>query len=485
MQKIVIKYQYWLLLIFLLGGFLVRLYRIDYPIADWHSWRQADTAAVTRNFVRYGVDIFHPKYDDFSDVSGKGLLNPEGFRFVEFPIYNLLHFTLFNLGKNIANLEIWGRLTTIFAGLISTFLLFLIVRRHSNPITGLLAAFFYLYLPFNIYFTRVILPDPLMVTFYLAALYFFDIFTTNFAPSLKLNRSKAIYLFLTSFFGSLAVLVKPAAIFFLLPITWWFWQKYKFKMFKVPQFLILNASFLIPFGVWRLWEYQYPQGIPASTWLFNGDHIRFKPAFWRWLFGERIGKLILGVWGVVPFVFGLINGNKFLPWAVSAFIYLSVFATGNVRHDYYQIPIIPIISILLALGTNYLLKQNLTGKLLAGFTLLMLLGMSWYDIRGNFNVNSWDIVQAGKKIDQITPKSAIVVAPYNGDTAFLYQTNRRGFAYLPFPIKDLIDRFNATYYVSVNYDDQTRVIMNKYTIVEENPKFVIVKLVEPLKEIKL
>ena len=476
MTRIINRYQYWLLLGLLVLGFTVRLYRINYPIADWHSWRQADTAAVTRNFVKMGVDILHPRYDDFSDVSGQGRLNPQGYRFVEFPLYNLLHFTFFSLGKSLANLEVWGRLVTIAAALLSSALLFFIVRRHTDPQTGLLSAFFYLFLPFNIYFTRVILPDPLMVTLYLAALNLFDLWITS---------HKSYFLYLTAIFGALAILVKPAAVFFLLPITWWFWKKYKIQIIKVPQFYILHFTFLFPFILWRIWELQYPQGIPAGVWLFNGDRIRFRPAFWRWLFGERIGKLILGVWGLFPLASGLTHTVLFLPWAVSAFLYLLVFATGNVRHDYYQIPIIPTVSIFLALGTIYLLKQKILSRIIVVFSICMMLGMSWYDIRGNFNVNNWEIIEAGKRIDEITPPDAIVVAPYNGDTAFLYQTNRRGFAYLPFPIKDLIDRFNATYYVSVNYDTQTREIMAKYTVLEETPKFVIVKLEEPLKNIKL
>ena len=89
------KNQYLILGILLALGFLVRLYKIDNPIADWHSWRQADTSAVTRNFIKYGVDIFYPRYDDFTDVSGRGLWNPEGYRFVEFPIFNLIHYSLY------------------------------------------------------------------------------------------------------------------------------------------------------------------------------------------------------------------------------------------------------------------------------------------------------------------------------------------------------------------------------------------------------
>jgi hypothetical protein len=457
-----------LLALIFIAGFVVRLYKINNPIADWHSWRQADTSAVTRNFLKSGVNLLFPKYDDLSDVSGKGLINPDGYRFVEFPIFNLIHFTFVKLFP-FKTLEFWGRMVSIMASLLSGWLLYLIVKRHSNYWTGMLAAFFYLFLPFNIYFTRVVLPDPLMVTLFLLSLNCFDIWTKN---------QSLLWIVASTIFGGMAAMVKPVALFFLLPITWHFVRKSGLHLLKNRWFWISHLGFALPFLVWRVWEYRFPQGVPASSWLLNGDHIRFKGAFFRWIFGERIGKLILGSWGTFVLGLGIIESNFFIPWVLAALVYLFTFATGNVRHDYYQIPIIPVISVMLAYGTAALFKSA-KKRILAIVCICFMFAFSWYDIRGNYQVNHWEIVHAGTRVDEITPKDAIVVAPYNGDTAFLYQTNRRGFPYIPFPIKDLIDRYNATYYVSVNYDDQTNAIMAKYTVVEKNPEFVIVKLVEP------
>jgi len=191
--------------------------------------------------------------------------------------------------------------------------------------------------------------------------------------------------------------------------------------------------------------------------------------------------MILGKWGIYPLLTGLMNlQGSFTIWVIGALLYLFTFATGNVQHDYYQIPIIPIVSILLAVGVSKL-WASLSGKLIAVICIGFMLFFSWYDIRGNYQVNHWEIVEAGQAVDKMTPKDAIVVAPYQGDTAFLYQTNRRGFPFMYMPIKDFIDRFNATYYVSVNYDDDTNKIMEKYTVIEKNPKFVIVKLIEPIR----
>ncbi|TSC88364.1 MAG: hypothetical protein G01um101416_32 [Microgenomates group bacterium Gr01-1014_16] len=448
------KIQYLILILILVLGFTVRLYKIQNPVADWHSWRQADTAMVTRNFVKLGIDILHPRFDDFSDTSGHGLFNPQGYRFVEFPIFNLIHYLLYTLVPSPYSLEVWGRLTSVFAALTSGIILFFIVRRRTNPTIGLLSSFFYLLLPFNIYFTRVILPDPLMVTLFLAALNFNDLKRKN----------------LTLLFGSLAILVKPIAIFFLLPVF-------------INNFW-LGVVMLLPFGLWRLWSHRFPEGIPASLWLLNGNHIRFRPAFFRWIFGERIAILILGKWGLWPFLHGVFStlGN-FGPWVISALLYLFTFASGNVHHDYYQIPIIPVIAILLSLGTWHLwhiTTRTWLNRIVLIFSLVIMFGLSWYDIKGLFQVNNGSILAAGEAVDKLLPKDALIVAPYNGDTAFLYATKRRGFTHLPLPIKDLIDRYNIQYYVSVTYDRDTRAIMDKYTVLVEKPEYAIIKLVEPL-----
>src|SRR6266480_4600774 len=100
----------------LIGGFLVRLYGFNKPIADWHSWRQADTSAVSRNFIKNGFDILHPRFDDLSNVPSGIYDNPKGYRFVEFPLYNIFQAGLFQLFP-FFTLEEWGRIISIFSSL--------------------------------------------------------------------------------------------------------------------------------------------------------------------------------------------------------------------------------------------------------------------------------------------------------------------------------------------------------------------------------
>ncbi len=443
-------------------GLVARVYKINNPIADWHSWRQADTSAVTRNFFKFDLNPFLPRFDDFGDASQKGLLNPSGFRMVEFPLYNIFHFVVATI-LPFKSLEFSGRLTTIIISLVSGILLFKIVYKHTkNPGTGLVAmAVFYL-LPFNIYFSRVILPDPLMVMLVLAALYLADL--GKILPA--------------AVFGALAILVKPVGIFFLLPILY----SLRRKMFNPVNFWA-GAIVVLPILVWRIWIAKFPEGIPNFLWLLNANRIRFKGAFFRWLFGERIGNLILGNWGIYPMVTGLLNtpGGYFVAWIASAFLYMSVVATGNVHHDYYQIPIIPILSILVAVGIVKTWKTGWVGKMIIVPVVLFGLGFSWYQIKGNYQINHPEILYAGDAVQRLLPANAVIVAPYNGDTAFLYQTNRRGFAYMPLPIEELRQKFGVSYLVSVNYDDDTNRIMKAHTIIERTPGYVIVKIDDPVK----
>jgi len=50
-----VKNEYILISIILFFAFVTRLYKVNSPIADWHSWRQADTASVTKIYVEEGI----------------------------------------------------------------------------------------------------------------------------------------------------------------------------------------------------------------------------------------------------------------------------------------------------------------------------------------------------------------------------------------------------------------------------------------------
>lgn len=448
----------YILILIIFFAFFVRLYKIDAPLADWHSWRQADTAAVARNFVKNGIDLIHPTYDDISSTQS-GLDNPKGYRMVEFPIYNA-KVAILSKTFPIFPLEVWGRLVSIFASLGSIIFLYLIVKKHADSTTALFSAFFFGLIPYNIFFSRTILPEPSMTFAFLGAIYFFD-------------RNLIV---LSAIFASLALLIKVTAVFFLLPIIYLIFKKFGLTFYKKLNLYLFAIIAFVPIIIWRLWIQNFPEGIPASSWLLNGGNIRFKGAFFRWIIAERLGKLILAYGGFVLFWLGIIlkpirKNIFFYTFLLSSISYIVVFARGNVQHDYYQIPIIPSLAIFMALGARELWDKS---KIILTCLILMLLAFGWYEVRGDFNINHPEIVEAGFALDKIAPPEALVIAPYDGDTAFLYQTKRKGFP-IGGDIDDKISK-GASYYVSNSYNAETNSLMQKYQVIQKTEKFVIIKL---------
>ena len=464
-----------LLILILVLGFGLRLYRINNPVADWHSWRQADTSSVSRNFVKNGFNLLYPRFDDISDVASLQD-NPQGYRFVEFPFYNLAQA---GLTKTIGyfSLEVWGRLVSIFLSLGSVVLIYLIVKKFINQETGLWAAFFLAALPFNVYYSRAILPEALMVVTFLATLYFF---------SNWLDQEHWWDGILTILVAAVCLLIKPYSLIFLLPLSYLAFRKWRFNWSKWLLGLIGLGLALAPFLAWRWWISHYPEGIPLYSWLFNENNIRLKGAWFYWLFAQRLAKLILGYWGLILFGLGLIikptkkEGWFFYTWLGAILVYFIIIAGGNVKHDYYQVIAIPIVSVFLAKGANFLLNtpegyfSRWLSRAVLAVSLVFMLAFSWYQVRDFFNINNSAMVLAGQAVDRLLPPEAKVVAPYGGDTAFLYQTNRRGW-----PIGIQIERFikdGATHYVNINFDPETDWLMETYCVIELTPEWVIIDL---------
>ena len=470
------KIEYLLLSLIILLALVLRLYKINRPIGDWHSWRQADTASVARNFIKEGYNPFIPRYDDMSSQAN-GLDNPQRYRFVEFPIYNSLVAAVWSItGVN----ETYARLVTVIISLGSTILLYFLVRYFSGIPTALLSALFFAILPYNVFYSSTILPAPLMV-FSILGLYL------SFAKWLE-NDRKWIFGVTSIIFANLAILTWPIAIFFTLPLIYLAFDKYHLKSLTRLHLWIFFFLSILPFVAWRVWMTQFPEGIPNWAFLINANNIRFKGAFFRWLIAERMGKLILTVGGVPLFVLGIIKKPSareklfYLTWLASVVIYFTVFASGNVRHDYYQIPIVPIAVIFMAMGTKLLFElppqifSKVLGPIVAVILIILALAFGSYEIRGYYWINKPQIIAAGRVVDRLLPKEATVIAPYNGDAAFLYQTNRHGYPIVDRPLDKFIDQ-GTKYLVSVDVGDQgIQNLAKNCQIIDQTKDYVIIEM---------
>lgn len=479
------KIEIFLIALIILGAFLVRLYKFERPVADWHSWRQADTSSVSRNFVKYGFDILHPKFDDLS--KGVSLIdNPKGYRFVEFPIYNLAQAGLFNSFDRFT-IEEWGRIVTIISQLISIVFLYLIVKSYLGARAGIIASLFFAFIPYNVFFGRTLLPDSSMVTALLGGTYFFGQWMKKYG-----EKGSLVLFFLSLVFTMTALLLKPYTLFFSLPIIYLAFNKFGIgflKKWKLWLFLVLS---LLPFVLWRFWMQQFPEGIPQSNWLYNGSNIRFKGAFFQWIFADRISQLILGYFGLPFFILGILAKAKkeklfFYLFIVSSLLFMFVIATGNVQHDYYQILIIPTIAIFFAKGMDFVIERSkdIFNRYVSAIVILtcvlLMLAFTWYKIRDFYNLQHVAVLNAGTTADRLLPKDAKVVAPYGGDTTLLYYVNRMGWPVFDRPLTEFIKN-GAGFMVFANPGDPELNFTKYFRVVARGTDFIIFDLTKPTPE---
>ncbi len=463
------------IIILLITGLIVRLYKINSPIADWHSFRQADTSSVTRNFVKNGINILDPRYHDLSNVqSGKD--NPQGYRLVEVPLYNATAALIYRLLTLITpiSIEVTQRLLAISLSLASALIVYFITFKITRDTeSSILSMGSFLFLPYNIYYSRTILPEPTAVFFMLLA-------------TLLLLKQKFVS---ASIPLAIAVLIKPytALLVFPLSVYMCFYKSYLTQRWSYIKIAFFGILTILPFALWRLWILRHPEGIPVSDWLFNGGNMRFHPAWFRWLFDERLAKLILGSFGLIPLFLGYaykknISQKVAILLSLGIIIYFSVIARGNIQHDYYQVLTIPYIAIITGIGLNYIHHFIFSSKIIGFISVIVIataaIGSSAYVVKEYYKINNPVIIDAGKYVDATLPQNAVIIAPYTGDTAFLYQTNRSGWPTEVYNVNHVrqIVAPRPLYLVSVNFDTYTNMMISKYPTIYRNDKFIILNL---------
>ncbi len=448
-------------LVIFTAAFLPRLYRVNNPVADWHSWRQADTAAVARNFVQEKFNLLYPQADSLLPLNPKQLSNPQRLFINEFPAYNAIVALIYQRwGIN----EAYARsVSAVFASLGAVGLFWLAQRLFGYKIAAV-TALFYVFNPYNIYYGRVIMPDPIFVSLSIISLYLFVRF--------KFISFSLVF--------ALAMLVKPYSIFMLLPCFYWAIVNHKLK-----QFFFTLIS-LVPFLLWRYHYQLHPEANFDTNWLFNQTNIRFTGAFFRWLIFDRMNRLIFATGGFVLFIIGILHSYSdkkrglIFFWLLSVLLYMTIFAMGNVTHDYYQLPIMPVGAILVSFGFWAIIdsSRQLFAKILnislAVALLLISFAFGWYEVRGFFNINHPEIITAGQAVDRLTPPDALVLAPYNSDPAYLYQTNRNGW---PDGVEiEAKVKQGAQYYISVNFDSVEQYLESKCRLVAKTDLYALIDI---------
>lgn len=333
-----------------------RLYRLDVPFVEGHSWRQVTNADITRHFAEGTMNPFLPR------VSWGGLNGVVG---MEFP---LLHYLTAIVWRIFGESHISGRLVSMAFSIASVVLIFILGRRLFGTAAGRGAAFLFAVSPSLVFFGRAFMSDTPMVTFMIAAVVAWDWYFEQPHPS------RAV---IASALTALAALVKLPAIVVLAPIgglalSWLGWEAFRNRALwtgcAVAVALIaawywnadrvfletgLTQAVFRPSGT-------YPADIAPNTFFYTTYHFAtaarlLSTEFWLGL-TDRFWGLHLTAPGAVGAFIGLFfawRSGRALPvllWVLGAFALLVVSAEGQWNHEFHQLPMMPALVLLFGVG---------------------------------------------------------------------------------------------------------------------------------------
>jgi len=316
-----------ILLVVALG---LRLVHVEAPVAGHHAWRQADTAAMARNFNEHGMRLLQPQID-------WGGATP-GYVESEFPIYSWI---LAVAHRAFGVWDGWGRVLSIVCGVATVLALYDLVRRRCSEAAAWWAALFHAMAPLAVFFGRAIMPEAAMLLCSVLAVSWF---------ALWMDDGKARYGILAAAATALAALLKLPALYLGLPLFVLAWQKHGRRTFMRPALWLFALAVLVPVILWYRHAHEiYRQtGLTFGIWGAGTDKWGdFAPLatlkFYNDVFFKSIAERHLTWGGFVLCIAGLWMRRRpkervFDTWMVALLVYVGVVTIGNQVHDYYQLP---------------------------------------------------------------------------------------------------------------------------------------------------
>jgi len=464
-------------LLILLLAIAFRLYRIDIPFIEGHSWRQVTNADITRHYAEGSMNLFMPR------VSWGGLNGAVG---MEFPLLHYLTAIAWRIGGES---HFVARLIAMAFSLASVVLIFLLGRRWFGAPAGRAAAFLFAVSPTLVFFGRAYMSDTPMVTFLVAAVLAWDWYFERPQP----NR-----LVVAVVLTALAPLVKLPAIVVLAPIgglalSWLGWGAFRSRAvwfgcaasvaavaawyWHADRIFLetgLTQAVFRPSGT-------YPADVAPNVHFLSVYHFAtaerlLNPEFWSGMTDRFWGQHLTAAGYVGTFIglFFCWRAGRALPvllWALGAFTLIVVSAEGQWNHEFHQLPMMPPLALLFGVAAaplfeaDYLKRFMRIGPAVVVVAFVLTI-TSVQAFRGSNVIPGLyrpdyltsHFVTEGDFVQSVVPPDALVItvdyAQYGANSPMLvYFARRQGWAFdaatiSPAVIERLRTHYSATFFFS-------------------------------------
>lgn len=336
-----------------------------HSVSHTHRWRQADTAAVAKNFYEESFNIMYPRVDIRGEKSG--------ITGMEFPLYQYLSGILYFVFDTSTDMP--GKLISLACSVAALLLLISLGGSMRETISATPIAIVYLTFPFIFFYSTAFMPELFALSLALAGTYYFIRYeesgrTSDLAPSIMffclsaLSRPFLIFLcypLVDRFFVDAAhrkfnrgVFLGGSAILAVFSFWYFYWDPYLVKEFGLDVFFFgsdihQNIKTMLSFPFWALLLNEIVQSYLGWIWLpftVHGAYVLLRR-------GDRLIRYfsLSGVIGIV--VLGILTGRHFAP------------------HNYYLIFILPFLVYSSACSLGKLLSNSRVNIATVGVLLLL------------------------------------------------------------------------------------------------------------------
>jgi len=401
---------------YILLAFLLRLTGITNPPLEMgHNWRQATGLMVSRNFLEVNSCILYPRVDDNGGQSG--IIG------MEFPVMN---YTYFLIAKIFGYTHWYGRLINLLVSSFGIYFFYLLTKKYINERT---AFFSTLMLLSSIWFSysRKMMPDTFCISLMLIGIYY----------GMKyLEEGRKLFLFLFFFFSSLGILSKiPAGIYmilFLFPVLAGDFPKGRKILFCVSG----AVTMMLVYAWYFMWNKHLSE--LSGIWYNNGVSLSRGFGEISRHVGEAMEKFYFSAFDGFIF-FACFIAGLFIAFRKKNFRVIYIFSSVGIlfllyifksgfffyHHNYYSIPIVPV----MALVAGYALA-NLNREWLVTILLLGGITEGIANQQHDFFIKDSEKykLESGKIAERISKKDDLILINGGLNPQQIYLTHRKGWS---------------------------------------------------------
>ncbi|HEX4629914.1 MAG TPA: glycosyltransferase family 39 protein [Chthoniobacterales bacterium] len=490
----------WLLVLIVVAAFVVRLIGIDQPFIDPWSWRQSDVAAIARNYLENGFHFTKPQID----WAG----NQPGYVGTEFPILPFLA----ALSYTVVGVQEWiGRMEGVLFFVAALPFFFGLVRRVFGEIVAVWATFFYAFAPLGIVASRAFMPDVPSLSLAIIGLYLFLRW---------IEDEKFSWLIFSAILISLASLIKLPTAIVGAPLLYLAIIPRKKKIedggsesaapwFARWELWVFAAVVLVPSAVWYWHAYRIAERFYPYHFFGAGGFRIMSPA-WYWQLVRQTVFSSLSLTLFVLAIFGAVIAprgkfTRVFHWWLAAMFLFVVFAGYGNRHQWYQLPLVPIAAVFAGCACAWFAtRTQFPRKLLTLGAVLVVASFavsSFFCVQPFYRPAAASLRDLGLELQEATTANSLIIAATDGDPTVFYYAHRKGWHFLGDGVYDGNPRDSAqiianleklrsrgathlVFYAGTQwwldyYEEFAENLATHATLVEQTPEFTVFKLAPP------